>query len=184
MSLSEEYEIIEQQHKKIQDEHDSLLVRTISVTNDVLREQLRDEYITASEKLAISDVKLNFLETQIRNELFSEMVVDFKEFYIRQFEITDLINVVNKINKIDMATLAEKNRLRLPTSLKQQRELAIFANALNYKFVILDYEGFVADEIGKGTNLLYIYSLCFTRFIEPISHIVGIPKASIPKAQF
>lgn len=177
MSLSEQYDVNVQKHKKIQDEHDSLLVRTISVTDDVLREQLREEYLGASEQLALSEVELNFLETQIRNELLNALVIDFKEFYIEQFKIVDFVTAINTINNIDMGTIASKNRLRLPTSLKQQRELSIFANALNYKFVIMDYEGFVVDEIGKGSEPLYLYSLCFSRFHEPVNHLVGIPKA-------
>lgn len=179
MSLSEQYETNTKRHKKIQEEHDNLLIRTVSVTDDILKEQLREEYLNTAEQLAESEIGLNFLETQIKTEMLNESIIDFKEFYERQFKIVDLITCISTLNKIDMVSIASKNRLRIPATLKQQRELAMFANTLNYKFIILDYEGFTIDEIGKGTNPLYIHSLCFSRFAEPISHIVGIPKAML-----
>jgi hypothetical protein len=111
--------------------------------------------------------------------IFMSFAEEHTQFYKAQFTKSDIVTCLEKTNSIEIKQLASKHRMRLPTSLAQKRELCLIADMLNKKIILLDYEGYYLDSIGRGASDMYLYCLCFSRFDEDItdSTALGYPKA-------
>lgn len=140
--------------------HDTLICRISGVSDLVLREQLSDEYMNLEEKLSILQAKYDEAEKLYIDYIVSEWYDEFVSFYKNQYIEDTMITCMEKTNKIQLTEFLNKNRMRIPTSLKNKRELCMIANTIKKKINIVDFTGVVLDTIGAANTIdnLIIYT--------------------------
>jgi hypothetical protein len=143
-------------HNKLTHRHNDLLLRVINVTDDVLQEQLREEYLTLEEKLKISELELSEFKKIYMAEYIKDWALEVEKFYEYHFVESSLANELARQGlNIDLET--KKLRMRPIGSLRQSRELCMLLNTLNKKIIVLNYLGNVVETIGKGCDVLKIH---------------------------
>lgn len=126
------------------------LIRSISVTDDVLREQLIEE----NNNLQI---KLNQLNELYMHNFFKEIKNSVMEYYKPFYEIKEFKYTLYDQNKkiVNVDNLAKKYRIRIPSSLNDRRLLLIFCQTLNCVIIIKDILGQPIDYINYDQEKTY-----------------------------
>lgn len=132
---------------KLENKLNRILVDIVSVTDDVRREQLQEEYF------------------EIQTQLLEEKEVTSLDFYRSRYRVTSLVEALDSTNGIDVSEICGKYKLRPLTTLENTRTLVAFLSAVDVTLVIRDMEGVLVDTIGRGTReyVLYVYCLSRTR---------------------
>jgi hypothetical protein len=136
----------------ITEKHNTLLCRISGVTDLVLQEQLSEEYVIIEEKLSVAQAKFNEAERLLVESLLSDWYGDYLEFYRNQFVNEEPIKCIEKTNNVSILDTAIKMRLRVPTSMKNKRELHLIATTLKKKIKIFSYDGIEIDCIGLNST--------------------------------
>jgi hypothetical protein len=128
---------------KLEDKLNRILVDIVSVTDDVRRQQLQDEYFE--------------VETQLLEEKDSEN----RKRYMSRYRKCSLLEALDSTNGIDTFEICNRYKLRPLTTLENTRTLAPFLSCMEARLVIRDIEGNIVDMIGRGTIVytVYVYSL-------------------------
>lgn len=153
--------------KNLNEQHANLLCRLVGVSDDILREQLREEYIAVENSIAETTAKIESLDKQAINELSKNIFDDMRDFYVHQFRAVDsIIEAINVTNQVDLSLIAQQHRVRLPTSISDRRTLCLLTTVLNRQIKLLDYEGILIDTIGReySNAPLIIYIMCFSKY--------------------
>ena len=156
---------IEIEYDSLQEKHNELLIRLVSVSDVVLRESLQDEYDDLSVKMAeVKDVRDKAF-TNFAKELANELLNDLELLYLSGKKKTDLQSLTK--------TLKIAPRLKIPASVKNRRELCFIANELKLSICLVDYEGIVYDIIGKHTEkTINLFVSGFSRINWGLDYVV------------
>lgn len=130
---------------KLENKLNRILVDIVSVTDDVRREQLQEEYF------------------EIQSQLLEEKELTSLDFYRRRYRVTSLVEALEVMNGIDVAEICNKYKLRPLTTLENTRTLVAFLSALDATLVIRDMEGVLVDTVGRGTVVYNLYVYCLSR---------------------
>lgn len=161
--LAEQHAIL----NKLNEQHANLLCRLVGVSDDVLREQLREEYLAVENQIAETTAIIDSLDKQSIAELSKNIFDDMRDFYVHQFKPTEsIIEAIDITNQIDLHAIAQQYRIRLPTGITDRRTLCLLTNILNRQIRLVDYEGILIDTIGKEypNEPLIIYIMCFSKY--------------------
>jgi hypothetical protein len=144
------------------EEHNKLIVRISAVTDDILLEQLREEY-----QMMESYIMEN--EKEYLHALFKSMTNIHKKNYSSQFiEESDIIDVLAITNeKINLYQIIDKHRMRRPKTIKDRRLLLQLTQILKCNIIIKDLESYIIDILGKNEPSdkdLIVYINHFSRF--------------------
>jgi hypothetical protein len=120
---------------KLEDRLNRILVDIVSVTDEVRREQLQDEYF------------------EVEAQLLEEKECNYK----KRYKTTSLTEALNITNGIDVGEICNKYKLRPLTTLENTRTLVPFLSAIDGALVIRDIDGIVVDTIGRGK---VVYNIC------------------------
>jgi hypothetical protein len=158
---------------KLNEDHNNLLMRIVGVTDDVLREQLGEEYVIISDKLNTQQALVTSTEAEYIAMLTLEWWSEYIDFYQRQGKQDSLLRCIEKTNHLENSSLVEElkmYRLREPTSLKHKRELCIVANTLNKKIKVMGLgDTDEIDTIGKGDDEWLLYTDRFGSTVYPMA---------------
>jgi hypothetical protein len=149
---------------KLNDDLNNLMSRIAGVTDDVLKEQLSEDFINLDTQISMTKIMIEDTTNQYTSLLFERHTAEHRSFYADQFVNTDIITCLEKTNNVEIRNSIKKLRLRPPATLKQKRELCLIANAFNVTIHLVDYEGLYLDYIGKGSNIWLLYCNIFSRF--------------------
>jgi hypothetical protein len=129
--------------QQLNENYNNILVRIVSVSDNVVREQLKEEHDMIHDMIQHADNEL----TQIR---FKYMAYEHKKQYLCLITPTDFANSLYDIynNVVDIGKMSKINRVRQPCSLNDRRKLIIFCRVLNAVILVKDIEGIVIDYIG------------------------------------
>jgi len=145
---------------KLYEQQSTLINRICGVTDSVLKDQLAEEY---------RDLEYNITNTenQYYHNKFNEIIIEHINYYNRMFYKTDIITALEKTNNIDINTILQKKRLRIP-KLDNRRSLLLLANELSSIIVVKDLESRIVDCIGntKESKKKYLYVDCFSKWQE------------------
>jgi hypothetical protein len=130
---------------KLENKLNRILVDIVSVTDDVRREQLQDEYFEVEAQILEEKESIN------RND------------YMSKYKKCSLIEALDYTNGIDVVEICNKYKLRPLTTLENTRTLAPFLSATDSQLVIRDMEGVVVDKIGRGTVMYTVYVYCLLK---------------------
>jgi hypothetical protein len=153
--------------RRLHENYNSILVRIVSVSNSVVREQLKEEH----DMIHDSIVHANNEFIHIR---FKYMVYEHKKQYLSLIIPTDFVNSIydSHNNVVDICKMSKINRVRQPCSLNDRRKLLIFCQVLNVLILVKDVEGIVVDYIGDIKKMndphdnLVIYVNFFSLFSD------------------
>ncbi len=159
-----EYEMLNRRLINLKNEHENLLIRIVGVSDELLRDQLQTDCMMLEDAISLLLTNIKDAEYNIMCGIIYAIKIDHISFYQQQFIESDPITCVEKTNNINIISEIKKRRMRIPTSLSQKRELCIIANEMNIKIILVDYEGFYLDYIGKGTSMIKLICNCFKRF--------------------
>lgn len=134
---------------KLHNMHSALICRISGISDYILQEQLSTECVSLEEQLSIAQARFNEAERLLVDTLISDWYGDYLEFYRVQFIESDPITCMEKTNNINIVSDINKHRLRIPTSLKNRREICLISSFLKKKIILLDYEGKEIDSIGS-----------------------------------
>lgn len=149
---------------KLQSEHDELMIRIAGLSDDVLKEQARENYQILCDKLATQ----NSLYSRY---LMEKIAREHKEQYHNKFtQINDFINAFTITNNLSTTILID-NRLRAPRNIMDRRSMLIISQVLNCQIIIKDLESEIIDEIGDESNTkkYTLYVWLFDRYDEELS---------------
>jgi hypothetical protein len=130
---------------KLEDKLNRILVDIVSVTDDVRRQQLQDEYF------------------EVETQLLEEKELTSLDFYRRRYRVTSLTEALDATNSIGVSEICKKYKLRPLTTLENTRTLTAFLSAMDATLVIKDMEGVLVDSIGRGKVLYNISIFCLSR---------------------
>ena len=130
---------------KLENKLNRILVDIVSVTDDVRREQLQEEYF------------------EIQSQLLEEKELTSLDFYRRRYRVTSLVEALEVTNGIDVAEICNKYKLRPLTTLENTRTLVSFLSAVDATLVIRDMEGVLVDTVGRGSREYNLYVYCLSR---------------------
>jgi hypothetical protein len=130
---------------KLEDRLNRILVDIVSVTDEVRREQLQDEYF------------------EVEAQLLEEKETTSLDNYRRSYKTTSLTEALEVTNGIDVSGMCNKYKLRPLTSLENTRSLVAFLSAVDATLVIRDIEGVVVDTIGRGSREYSITIFCISK---------------------
>lgn len=143
--------------KKLYEKHEVLLSRIVGVSDQLLSEQLREEY-----HLLENEIKR--MEKSALDDIFIEMKTDLINYYKEQkkstSKLTDIISV--------------PERYRLPKNLNDRRSFVILADILHKNIRFVDLENITIDCIDKNyKEWITIGFYYLSRFeINPMSYIL------------
>ncbi len=143
-----EYDTEYNNYQTILEQHNQLIVRIISVTDETLREMLREEYDEVAQRLSIAEATCKNLEPAYVKYISNELLSEFMNFYNRQF-VPDTLENIFKSQGFNLSEYVKNNRMRPIYTLDQKRELTILLNDLHRQLKIIDYQGSNYDTIGK-----------------------------------
>jgi hypothetical protein len=139
-------------------EFNRTIIRMVSVTDMVLKNQLRDEHNLIADQLDKET-------SECYNALFQDIVIDHKKQYIDQIkEVSFMNSLIHSDSKKKVFVDFNNMRIRIPTSIQDRRLILIICSVLNYTIHIHDLEGYVVDSIGNGSIDLSAYINMFSRF--------------------
>ena len=130
----------------LQQKINKILVDIVSVTDEIRREQLQDEYFE--------------LEAQLIHEKELSSIDSYKTLY-KKCSLSDSLDHTNNINVSD---ICKSFKLRPLTTLDNTRTLVPFLSALNATLLIKDMEETLVDTIGKGTVEYTVYIYCLSKY--------------------
>jgi hypothetical protein len=130
---------------KLENKLNRILVDIVSVTDDVRRQQLQEEYF------------------EVETQLLEEKELTCLDFYRRRYRVTSLTEALDYTNGINVSEICKKYKLRPLTTLENTRTLAAFLSAVEATLVIKDMEGVLVDTIGRGTIVYNICIFCLSR---------------------
>ena len=130
----------------LQEKLNKILVDIVSVTDDIRREQLQEEYVEIEAALI---VEKEFTELQSYQSLY---------------KTCSLSEALEQSNNINVSEICKNYKLRPLTTLDNTRLLAPFLSACNATLVIKDMEGMVVDKIGKGDKEYTVYIFCLLKY--------------------
>lgn len=146
--------------EKLTEEYNQLLIKLVSVTDIVLKEQLKEEHDILEKSLVDAIAECTHAKLL---DLVDEHTAKYKSMVMDASLLDSLVySDTKKKVVIDTGNM----RLRMPESLLDRRILCVLCDALSYTIHIHDLEGYVVDTIGKGSIDLSIYIDLLTRFDE------------------
>ena len=125
-----------------------LLIKIVSVTDEVLKQQLQEEYLCILAELNKINLNRIVLEREYLSSFTASLFLEFTEFYNNHFEPTTLFDTLMH-NGIDLLALEKKYKWRPIRSIQQKRELCLLMNDLKRQIKIVDYCSNTIDVIGK-----------------------------------
>lgn len=137
---------------EITEQHNNLICRISGISDPILQEQLSEEYVMIEEQLSTAQAKFNEAEKLLVESLISDWYGDYLEFYRKQFIENNPIRCIEKTNHIEISALIERMRLRIPTSMKNKRELHLIAITLKKKIRLLSFDGTEIDTMGSDSS--------------------------------
>lgn len=129
---------------KLEDKLNRILVDIVSVTDEIRREQLQDEYF------------------EVEAQLLEEKESANRKGYMSRYRKCSLVEALDSTNGIDTSEICNKYKLRPLTSLENTRTLAPFLSCMDARLVIRDMEGVIVDTIGRGTVVYSVYVYCLS----------------------
>jgi hypothetical protein len=126
-----------------------LMIHMVNITDDVLREQLQEEY--------------EILENAIKHQEYQELKNKELLYYQSLFQCSTLSKSIEMNNNIDINELCIKHHLRPLTTIDSYTLIA-FLQAQNATLIIYDMANNIINQIGKGTLAYYIYVYCLERY--------------------
>ena len=139
--------VVERYNNKVQ-EQNNLLIKIVSVTDYIVKQQLQEEYAGISEELDNIEVYKKELEPKYIKYISDALLDDFTKFYSRNFKEISLIEAFATYN-INLVDLEKKYKLRPIRNLNQKRELCLLMNDIKRQIKIVDYCNTTIDIIGK-----------------------------------
>lgn len=159
----EEIEDIEEKKKALIVKFNNVMVRMVTVSDDVLRETLHDEYEMLEVQLIEMEKEIVMFRRIEIVSLITEMKKEMEEFYTSMFVDSDIIDALSATNRIDICKMLIDKRLRRPKTLNDRRELHIMCEMLGYRIILKDYECKIIDTIGRKEKTLILYCGCFEK---------------------
>lgn len=144
--MEEEIATLTAEHKQKTENRNDLLVRIISVTDDILRDQLREEYLACETELAELGRLIENKSIAYTNHMAKFVLEEMIQFYENQFIACELSEIFSLHNLSDEF---KRLRMRPICNLSQRRELCLFLNEIKRQIVLCDYENIPFEKIGK-----------------------------------
>lgn len=141
----------------------TIIVKIVSISDDVLKQQLHDEYL---EVEAMINEKTNILYSESLHYELHLMYTSQLEYYKAQYTACSLAELLPNTSI---------QRLRQLTTLSDKRTLIPFIQACNLKIVVKDMELVTIDTIGNGTNIIEINVYCLSKYaidLQPCRRII------------
>ncbi len=148
--------------KEIKIKENELLIRISGVTQDVLKEQLSEEYYDLQQKNIMLESQLE----SIRNIIYTNIILssenDLYVYYELQFKKEyDIISALERTNNIDIKKLLIINRIKPITD---RRSMINFLTFYKHKLIVKNLENFVIEQIGNDElPALYLYNFTLSR---------------------
>ena len=161
VELEQQCNTLENELKKMQNEHDNIIMRIVGVSDETLKEQLGIDYVNLANKMNLTEAILNNARSEF---LAAKLNQEHDSYYINMFNDADPITCLEKTNEINIREILQKKKIREPKSIEQKRELCFIANDLNSKIILIDHESNFIDYIGKGERELKLYCRCFKKY--------------------
>jgi hypothetical protein len=141
-----------------------LIIRIASVSDNILREQLREEYVLL--KTVLDDNNSKYLNKQLAYTSNEHKELYRKQF-IDEYDIVDALVITNK--KRNIYQLFKKHRIRQPKTIQERRLLLHLTDVLKANIDVKDMEGYIVDTIGRNDtsiNDIMVYVNHFERFAK------------------
>jgi hypothetical protein len=144
----------------LQEKLNKILVDIVSVTDEVRREQLQDEYFEVEAAL----IELSTKEKEVRDKQEGLLIKENElDIYKNLYKETSLVEALENINNINVSEICKKFKLRPLTNLENTRTLIPFLSAVNATLVIKDMEDVLVDSIGKGEKEYTVNIFCLSK---------------------
>ncbi len=151
MNIEEYYATKYDKYQQTLEKHNHVMLRAVSVTDDILREQLQEEYLRIADELVTYETEYKSIEPSYTKFLAALLLIEFDTFYANNFVDTQLSDIL-LTQGLDLSAVCKELRMRPIVSLNQKRELCLLMNATNGYLRVIDYQGYTAEIIGKSTN--------------------------------
>ncbi len=143
-------------YKTTELKQNEVIVRIVSVTDFITKQQLQEEYEMINNQLNSISNELENLKKSYITQISVDMLDDMCLFYKTQFEEVSLVGSL-KAQGIDLLAVEKKNRLKPIRDISQKRELCMLASILNAQIKIIDCQGQCIDYIGKSApTIIYL----------------------------
>lgn len=152
-----------QTKNKLEQVSNELLIRIAGVTDEVLMEQLREEYQLREKHIHNIEDELDQL---IIDYWWNQHIDYYNRTFISVDNVYQAFTGVNKISE-DFKTTLNKARMKFPDNLGDRRKWLLLANLLKSYIVIAGYDGVIVDEIGTGDTRYIIYIYKAGALIDP-----------------
>jgi hypothetical protein len=152
-------------YKKVLEMHNNILIRIVGVTDDVLREQLQEEYGQYHERLELAGIAVKVNYIKYIKVLSLDWLEELRAMYLTGTKLVDLTEALQS-NGIDIVAVCSRMRFRLINSINQRRELTMFLNNLDLQINIVDLESISIDHIGIGKTIIQLRRPYFSRLGE------------------
>lgn len=138
-----------------------LIKRIAGVSDNVLKEQLREEYECLEKKID-KEEKISF------EEKMKELEKKHMEDYLSQFLLSDnlltSLEITNELPDKSLKRMIKKANIKKPTGPHDRRTICMMCNALGFQIDVCDLESNVMDTIGKKADVKYkLYVNAFAR---------------------
>ena len=130
----------------------TIIVKIVSISDDVLKQQLHDEYLEVEDMI---NEKTNILYTESLHQELYLMYISQLEYYKTQYTVCSLT---------DLLPNTSIQRLRQLTTLSDKRTLIPFLQANNLKLIVKDMELVTIDIIGNGSNIFKVNVYCLSKY--------------------
>lgn len=148
MNVKLNYESSYDRYERLLNEHNTSLIQTISVSDEVSKEIFLEDYLRIQNELQIAEANVKSLEKSFLHEMGNELFSEYLNFYARQYINCSIYEAFNR-NNVDLLELLNKYKMRPIQSLTQKRELCLLMNEIKRHIELIDYEGNIIDTIGK-----------------------------------
>jgi hypothetical protein len=153
----------------VYNKHNDLLIRIVGVTDDILREQLQDEYLMYHKTISDTELQVKEAYKKYIRHVSNEWLDELRAMYLCGLEETNFMEVMKCIN---LEAECKRLRFRPITSFDQRRELVLLLNELDFSIKVIDLESIVIENIGKGKKLITVKQPCFSRLNETTNKYV------------
>ena len=140
--------LLEHKYQNAIKEQNELLIKIVSVTGAVVKQQLQEEYMCMLDKLDDIAIEKQYAEAEYFKISTADWLAEFTAFYAYHFEETNLVTALLK-QGIDLSILEKKYKLRPIKCISQKRELCMLMNEIKRQIKIVDYCNTPIDTIGK-----------------------------------
>lgn len=144
----------EKKINKLNEEYKDLINRISGLTDDILKEQAREEYEMLEYSIINYKQEMSILKK----------VLDFKKEEGKYHKTSYILKAIELNNGLPEDFLKKKmilNRCKIPTSINNHKEIIQMTNTINCTLIIKDIKNNEICKIGKGKNIyiLILYTI-------------------------